>query len=237
MLTPEDQRALDRVRKLLALATSPDAHEAASAAAHAQALIDRHRLRAILDEERSAEHGDDPITDARDQPLEVSRKIRPWKVLLALELAQHNGCVAYTLEGEAGQALVLVGRAADREAVSTLWAWLVRKIEWLSATHGAGRSRRWHDDFRVGAVDALAQRLDAPRQDMLEAREDALDASALARVDAALEARAEALRSFVESRLRLRAGRAIRVDPRAYEKGITLAQRESWLSLERDAKK
>ncbi|MFO0560939.1 MAG: DUF2786 domain-containing protein [Polyangiales bacterium] len=229
MLTPEDQRALDRVRKLLALATSPNAHEAASAAAHAQALIDRHRLRAILDEETAAHAGDDPITDARDQPLELARKIRPWKVLLAVTLAEHNGCVAYTLEGEEGQSLVLVGRAADREAVTTLWAWLVRKIEWLSATHGAGRSRRWHDDFRVGAVDALAKRLATPVRDAQD-DEAPLDSSALARVDMALEARAEALRSFVEGRLRLSEGRAIRVDPRAYKKGVALASTEPWLT-------
>lgn len=238
VLTSEDRRALDRVRKLLALATSPNAHEAASAAAHAQALIDRHRLRAILEAETAAQAEEDPITDARDQPLEVARKIRPWKVLLALTLAQHNGCVAYTLEGEATQSLVLVGRAADREAVATLWAWLVRKIEWLSATHGAGRSRRWHDDFRVGAVDALAQRLAAPVTVVSDEheRDTALDASALARVDAALEARAEALRSFVDRHLHLGEGRAIRVDPRAYKQGVTLAATQPWIAAKRDSK-
>jgi hypothetical protein len=229
VLTPEDQRALDRVRKLLALATSPDAHEAASAAAHAQALIDRHRLRAILDEERAAESGDDPIADARDQPLETARKLRPWKVLLALALAGRNGCVAYTLEGEDGQSLVLVGRAADREAVSTLWSWLVRRIEWLSATHGAGRSRRWHDDFRVGVVDAIAQRMAGTNRDETTG-EAPLDARSLARVDQAISARAEALNRFVEKHLRLGEGRAIRVDPRAWKKGMTVATTEPWLA-------
>jgi hypothetical protein len=235
VLTPEDQRALDRVRKLLALATSPDAHEAASAAAHAQALIDRHRLRAILDEESAAESGDDPITDARDQPLETARKIRPWKVLLALELASRNGCVAYTLETDDGQSLVLVGRAADREAVTTLWSWLVRRIEWLSATHGAGRSRRWHDDFRVGVVDAIAKRFAGENRE--EPAEHApLDARSIARVDQAIAARAEALNRFVDKHLRLGAGRAIRVDPRAYNQGMTLAAAAPWLAVARDPK-
>lgn len=235
MLTPEDQRALDRVRKLLALATSPDAHEAASAAAHAQALIDRHRLRAILEAESAAESGDDPITDARDQPLETARKIRPWKVLLALELARRNGCVAYTLETDEGQSLVLVGRAADREAVSTLWRWLARRIEWLSATHGAGRSRRWHDDFRVGVVDAIAERCSTPDRDD-SAAEPLLDERSLARVDQAMAARAEALERFVERHLRLGAGRAIRVDPRAYNKGMTLGATAPWLAAARAPK-
>ena len=37
-----------------------------------------------------------------------------------------------------GEAIVLVGRGRDRELVVELWQWLVRRIEWLSATHGAG---------------------------------------------------------------------------------------------------
>lgn len=229
VLTADDQRALDRVRKLLALATSPNAHEAASAAAHAQALIDRHRLQAILDAESSANDEADPITDARDAPLETARKIRPWKVMLALTLAQHNGCVAYTLERDRAQSLVLVGRAADRAAVETLWTWLVRRIEWLSATHGAGRSRRWHDDFRVGVVDALAQRLCAPRLDHDPPHDERRDSSSLARVDAVIGARDAALRSFVERHLRLGDGRAIRVDPRAWTQGKRIAAEQPWL--------
>jgi hypothetical protein len=229
VLSEADQRALDRVRKLLALASSPNVHEAASAAAHAQALIDRHRLSAILDAESSADDERDPITDARDEPLETARKIRPWKSLLAIVLAEHNGCVAYTLDEGAQSALVLVGRAADRAAVATLWTALVKRIEWLSATHGAGRSRRWHDDFRVGAVDAIAQQLAATRAEPQRTEAAALDATALAVVDRVFEARDAALRRFVESRLRLGEGRAIRVNPRAWARGREVAGEQAWL--------
>lgn len=232
MLSEADQRALDRVRKLLALASSPNVHEAASAAAHAQALIDRHRLRAILDAESSADDaGDagDPITDAREEPLETARKIRPWKSLLAIVLAEHNGCVAYTLEQGAQSSLVLVGRAADRAAVAALWSGLVRRIEWLSATHGAGRSRRWHDDFRVGAVDAIAQQLSTSRAEPSRGEGEPLDSKALAVVDRVFEARDAALRRFVESRLRLGEGRAIRVNPRAWSRGREVAGEQAWL--------
>lgn len=229
VLSEADQRALERVRKLLALATSPNVHEAASAAAHAQALIDRHRLSAILDCESSLSDEADPITDARDEPLERARKIRPWKSLLAIVLAEHNGCVAYTLEEGAQSALVLVGRAADRAAVATLWTALVKRIEWLSATHGAGRSRRWHDDFRVGAVDAIAQQLSGARPETNDHDGAALDANALAIVDRAYDARDAALRRFVESRLRLGEGRAIRVNPRAWARGREVAGEQAWL--------
>ena len=51
---------LERVRKLLALATSPNLHEAAAAAAAAQALIERHRLGSLLEAQTDADAG---ITD------------------------------------------------------------------------------------------------------------------------------------------------------------------------------
>ncbi len=136
------EKALDRVRKLLALATSPDVHEAATAAAQAQALITRHRLERWLDAEREAADDPDPIADATDAPLEVARKLRPWKVALACALAEVNGCVAYTLDRGDTQAIALVGRSRDRAAVETLWAWAVKRVEWLSATHGEGKSRK-----------------------------------------------------------------------------------------------
>lgn len=212
-MTPD--KALDRVRKLLALATSPNVHEAASAAAQAQALITRHRLEAWLDAERAAEVDPDPITDARDEPLDVARRQRPWKLVLASALAEVNGCLAYTLDRGAERVIVLVGRARDRAAVATLWAWLLRRIEWLSATHGHHRSRRWHEAFRVGAVDAISERLRATAA----AEHDASEGPALATIDRAIEAERAALERFAEERLGLRGGRGLRVDAAAWEKG------------------
>lgn len=208
-------QALDRARKLLALATSPDVHEAAAAAAQAQALITRHRLEAWLDAGRGLADDPDPLADARDEPLDVARRQRPWKVALAGALADANGCLAYTLDRGADEALVLVGRARDRAAVAALWAWLLRRIEWLSATHGHGRPRRWHEAFRVGAVDAVAARLRAAGA----AEHDAAQGAALAVIDRAMEVERAALARFAEEHLRLGRGRALRVDAAAWRRG------------------
>ncbi len=208
-------QALDRVRKLLALATSPDVHEAASAAAQAQALITRHRLEDLLAAEDAAAHDPDPLVDAHDTPLDVTRKQRPWKVALAGALAEVNGCLVYTRAGPDGEALVLVGRGRDRAAVQTLWVWLVRRIEWLSATHGQGRPRRWHEAFRVGAVDAIAARLRATTT----ATHDAAEPRALVVIDRALEVERAALGRFAAEHLRLTPGRALRVDAAAWRRG------------------
>jgi len=207
--------ALDKVRKLLALATSPNPHEAAVAAARAQALIETHRLQAWMDADRAAVEDPDPIIDARDEPLLTGRRIRRWKTALAVVLGQANGCVAYTLGGDKEQAIILVGRARDRAAVTELWGWLVRRIEWLSATHGAGQTKKWHEAFRLGVVDSVAQRL---REGAEEVR-CGLDETALVVVDPARAAHRDALDRFVADNLQLGRGRTLRVDAAAWEHG------------------
>ncbi len=206
--------ALARVRKLLALATSPNPHEAAVAAARAQALIDAHRLQAWIDAEHQVEADPDPIVDAREEPLEVARRPRKWKVVLASTLAEANDCIAYTRAQGREQAIVLVGRGRDRAAVAELWGWLVKRIEWLSATHGEGKSRQWHEAFRIGVVDAIAQRL---VKGAAEVRAG-LDSTALVIVEPARAAHREALDRVAQS-LRLGPGRGVRVDARAWQRG------------------
>ncbi len=141
--------------------------------------------------------------------------MRPWKVALAGALADANRCAAYVLARADGEAIVLVGRARDRAAVLELWQWLLRRIEWLSATHGAQKSRKWHEAFRVGVVDAVAKRL---AQAVSEVRESA-SASALVVIEPADVAHREALAAFIAENLGLASGRALSVNAAAYRRG------------------
>ncbi|MEN0062996.1 MAG: DUF2786 domain-containing protein [Myxococcota bacterium] len=209
-----DEAVLDRVRKLLALATSPNVHEAAAAAARAQRLIERHRLEGYLAAERAVEEDPDPIEDARDEPLEVARRLRKWKRVLAGGLADVNGCVVYTLRADDGERLIVVGRSRDRAAVHALWSWLTKRIEWLSATEGGKRSKAWHEAFRIGAVESIIERLRDAGSDVRPA-----EPGALVQIDAAMAAHRDALERFVRERLRLGKGRSISVDPGAFAEG------------------
>lgn len=211
--------ALAKVRKLLALATSPNPHEAALAAARAQALVDRHRLEAWLAAERDVRDDPDPIVDARDAPLEHGRRVRKWKLALASALAHANGCVAYLRTTPDGEAIVLVGRGRDRQLVEELWQWLVRRIEWLSATHGAGRPRRWHEGFRVGVVEAVAASL----VEVERAQAASTSAEALAVIEPQRAAERAALDAFVAANLGLGRGAPLRVDAAAYRRGRVAA--------------
>ncbi len=79
----------------------------------------------------------------------------------------------------------------------------------------AGRSRAWHEAFRIGAVDAVAERL-AEGGAALHA---SLPREALVRWEPAVAARRAEVDRFVAERLRLGRGRALRVDARAFAAG------------------
>ncbi len=213
-----DPSILDRVRKLLALAGSPNPHEAAAAASRAQALVARHRLDSWLAAEKAeADAAEaDPITDGRATPLEVARRVRRWRVVLASVLAEANGCVAWLQEREPrkrpdAQALCVVGREADRELVRALWDGLVKRVEWASASAGAGRDRAWHDAFRIGVADTIARRL---ADDALAPGEPALVVAA-----AALARHQQDVDRYVEAHFQARSGKGMLVDPAGYAAG------------------
>lgn len=200
------QDVLDKVRKLLALARSPNVHEAAAAAGRAQALIHQHRLASLLAAEAEAE----PV---EEEEVERARRLRRWKTVLASGLAEANGCLAFVREHGAEQAIVLAGRASDRAAFGALWPWLVRELEWLSATHGGRQDKRWHDDFRVGASTTIVQRLRSVEQEAVA------EAGALVQVEPALAAARAAVERYATEKLGLTQGRGVRVDPVAYRAG------------------
>ena len=199
---------LDRVKKLLALAGSPNVHEAAAAAAKAQALIAAHRLEGLLAAEAEAE------VAIEERILESARRFRRWKAVLASGLARVNGCLAYTRARGRETELVVAGPAEALDAVQTLYEGLVPRLQWLSADHGGKRDKRWHDDFRVGAAATITARL----RQSAEAEREQLDPAALVRVDPALTARRRAVEQHAE-RLKLGRGRGLRVDLDAYDAG------------------
>ncbi len=214
---PADARVdalLDKVEKLLALSTSSNVHEAALAAARAQDLIRAHRLEAALADRRAA----GALTAALEvEVLEAARRPRAWRGLLAAGLARLHCCLCFTAEVGREQELRLVGLADDRAAVRALFGWLAPRLEWLSATHGPGRDRDWHDAFRIGAVDTVLARLGAP-----EPQGPAGEAGALA-LRAEEDRRAAAVEAWAAAQLQTGRGRGLRVDPRGLAAGRAAA--------------
>jgi hypothetical protein len=171
----ELQRVLERIQKLRALEGSPNVHEAATAAALADKLIQQHKLAEAELEAGTGERAERP--DEAPDPLLQERRATTWKWRLACGLASHYDVAVYrqstlgaplTLDAAVPparsgmlSALRMVGRPSDLAALRWMFAWLSTEIEQLANRDGVGRGRRWGNAFRIGAVStvviALAQ--------------------------------------------------------------------------------
>jgi hypothetical protein len=154
--SPESQHAaaMRKAAALLRLAQSDNPHEAALAASRAQEIIDRYKLNlATLDATPSAEPPEE-IRNFKNDPLSEGGT---WKALLAQAVAGVNQCQAYTSGGN----ICLVGRPSDVAIIRPFFAYLSSEIERLASRHCKGNSRTYWNNFRLGAVETIAQRLKA----------------------------------------------------------------------------
>lgn len=202
---------IDKVRKLLRLAGSPNEHEAALAAAKAQELIDQHQLQTALlsiDESTTTSSDDEPITNFADSPLDVSPAYARWRATLAVGIASHNGCRIWRQGGH----LMIVGRPSDADAVRYLFGWLAGEVERLATENGAGKGRTWRNNFRLGVIDTILRKLREQHRQWLDStRAEATKANALVVVNKALvriEQRRGQVDAWMKDNLSLSRGRA-----------------------------
>lgn len=166
-------KILDRVAKLLRLAESANANEAANALAQAQALLMKHdldRAEVRLDDEPD----DEPIVD---DYVHRARRVTGWRVTVFDALAKANGCRILI---STGYGIAIYGRASDIAAVKYLAGYYSKEVDRLVKLHATGRGRRYATAFRAGAARTLHARLNETRA---EVRKTASSA-ALVRVDA-----------------------------------------------------
>lgn len=103
---PAAQKIADRIKKLLALATSANPHEAAQAAAEAQRLMVEHDL-----SEACLEEGPGPVVEYVVQESDGSSRACMWRASLADKLGEAMGVkVLYTV---GSSRLRSFGRSAD----------------------------------------------------------------------------------------------------------------------------
>jgi hypothetical protein len=154
--SPESQHAaaMRKAAALLRLAQSDNPHEAALAASRAQEIIDRYKLNlAALDSAPSEEPAEE-ISNFKDDPLDDGSI---WKALLAQSIARVNQCQVYRMSGH----VHLIGRPSDVAIIRPFYAYLAGEIERLASRHCRGNSRTYWNNFRLGAVETINQRLKA----------------------------------------------------------------------------
>jgi hypothetical protein len=153
-------KILNRIHKLLALATSSNVNEAAVAAAQAQKLIARHRIdQAQLDNYfHDFDEHDNPFR-LHDDALDAGSRVAPWHLELAMVVAEANGCRVVVLKEGRYSTFKLVGHEDDVASVRALYAWLSAEIERISrSSKQLGKDSL--DTFRLGAISTIEYRLD-----------------------------------------------------------------------------
>jgi hypothetical protein len=154
----EKDKIIERVRKLLELADTKrntNINEAASAAAHAQALMSRHAI-------------DTAMLSTADAPEEVietdilfasdKKHKSSWRGVLAVSLCEVNMCKAFWDRSN----LNIIGRASDASTTRYLFAYIVREVERLCRDAAAERGspgRTWCNNFKLAAVNEVGRRL------------------------------------------------------------------------------
>lgn len=157
-----NDRIIDKIQKLLALSTSSNVNEAATAAALTQELMTRHQIEVADIEYHTSKDGD---VQVENEELVREKSYIPWKVSLAAGIAKANGCSAYTQNiypGSSTKKLVatrFIGTKSSISVVRYMYAYLVREIDRLASENRKGHDRIWLKSFRLGAVAAITTRL------------------------------------------------------------------------------
>lgn len=222
----ESQTIQAKIEKLLRLANGAGTPaEAANAAARAQRLAEQYRIDlATIDPNRPLA-AEEPI---EEQTIEGGERIAKWRIRLLGHLARVNDCKAFQMifkggrdwekPEEAPRQMRLVGRESDTATVRYMFAMLARQIDRMAKERGRGLGRAWTDDFRLGAVDTIGDRLTKVREEArAEARAGAAANGTGAAVEAALariDSRGDALAKYFESK-----GYQFRAAPRGREVG------------------
>lgn len=203
-------QAIDRARKLFALATSNNPHEAAQAAARAQEILDRYEItQAMLDADNDVDDEEEIENFAeKGAPLDTAKALASWKKRLAMGIAEANQCLVYSGRARGKRAIQIIGRPSDVQKVRYMYDYLVRETDQLTKHHARGCGHTWANNFRHGVVDTLRSVLEATRAKVAADMRAAADGSlALVRVDNALiklEDRTKAVELYAKVRLNLR---------------------------------
>lgn len=202
-----DPAIVATIKKLLAFTkkgSGAGVGEAATAAARAQALIEKYKIdRALLEEEAAPDAP--PLTNPAESIVYQCKGVNvpSWVYDLVRGLARLNGVHTFYTSGWGSTPgkITGTGREDDLGNVAYMAAYLVGEVERLTAEGLKARkdvetsSRTWANNFRLGAVATIHDRLKKARE---AARRGA--------VEAATNPEAARARAYEEARLEAEAG-------------------------------
>jgi len=159
-------RVIEKVRKLLALSTSSNQHEAALAAAHAQRLLAEHNL--TMSELEVREEG------AGEVILEVAKTVPKWLSALFATVANGFDCFPIVTSTESCSRLRFIGVGEDPAVACCTLQYLMQELRRLATTYlraseaaqgrlSASDRQRVRSSYLLGGVQGVRQALAAQK--------------------------------------------------------------------------
>ena len=158
-----EERILEKVRRLFELAKSSNEYESAAAAAKAQEILHKYNLTRA------------DVPESADAPY-VKNNIRlasadRWRGRLMHVLAKANGAYLVSL---GGADYAIMGQRHTLEIVEYSYQQMQRRIDWLAdmawqCYDGEGDARTFKSSFRDGIINSLSAKLTANKREMSNA--------------------------------------------------------------------
>src|SRR3990167_2934961 len=160
-----EERILDRIKKLQALAgNNPNEAEAQAAAAKVQAMLFEHNLE-MRDIEGHTLQGKEEAYEKMEHHLDANSLTMKWKSVLYHGVAKHNFCQTGRHPGT--RKLLMIGKRSNLDAVIYLSEYLIREIERLASLevrHVLSQKAVWKREFCYGAASRILARLREERE-------------------------------------------------------------------------
>jgi hypothetical protein len=151
---------VDKIRKLLSLANSPNENEAGAAASKAAELLQKHNLE-IDDIGEEIEIVEEVILE--------DESTAGWKGLLFTGISQLNGLHSFRRrrKGSKRAKCIMVGRPLSILVGKQTYLYLRDTVERLALEH-KGEGKSFINSFKLGLASRLKQRLAEKRQEINE---------------------------------------------------------------------
>lgn len=169
----EREKILDKIQKLLAMATSPNELEAASFAAKAQEFMLKHRI--SLKEVEGASVGTDGGFERLNVPMGVN-KWRPFHWCMSIMLAVADTFQCKVLYNAPGRTFTVIGTSTNAAVVQEIYHWLFRQVHRLSLEHlriMKTGSMKVKNNFLRGCANRVAARMRTEYSKLVEVHPEA----------------------------------------------------------------
>lgn len=159
MMNRDNERALEKIKKCLALSESSNPHEAQAALRQARKLMDKFHLDfSDVDASRAQEY-EFRIGDGRRAPA-------VWVRMLGNTVGTSMGCVTFFRHGPLGQSIIYIGETGNAELAGYAYEVLLRKLEaqrkeYVATLRGGppGMKRKLGARFAEGWIGAIAAKV------------------------------------------------------------------------------